>query len=125
MKQMVIYDPAMCCPTGICGPGVDPNLLRVAAIIVRLKHKGFEVKRHNLTGDPMAYVENKTINQLLMDKGVDVLPVTLVDGVVVKTGQYPSDLEFVELLEVPEADRKAVIKDKAAEPPAVDSASVK
>ena len=125
MKQMTIYDPAMCCPTGICGPGVDPNLMRVATIIVRLKHKGFEVKRHNLTSDPGAYVENKTINKLLMDKGIDVLPVTVVDGEVVKTGQYPTDLEFIQLLDVPEADANAIIKNKNAETNTDVSASAK
>lgn len=116
MKQMVIYDPAMCCPTGVCGPSVDPNLMRVATILVRLKHKGYEVRRHNLTSDPGAYVENTTINQLLQTEGVAVLPVTLVDGRVVKTGAYPTDLEFVELLEVPEAIRAAVIKEKTGTP---------
>ncbi len=115
MKQMTIYDPAMCCPTGICGPGVDPNLLRVAAIIVRLKHRGFEVKRFNLTSDPAAYLENKKINELLLTQGVDALPVTLVDGEVVKTGSYPLDQEFVDLLEVPEADLRFVLKSKAAD----------
>ena len=27
MKKMVIYDPAMCCSTGVCGPSVDKNEL--------------------------------------------------------------------------------------------------
>ncbi len=37
MKKMIIFDPAMCCSTGVCGPSVDPELLRVATTINRLK----------------------------------------------------------------------------------------
>ena len=37
MKKMMIFEPAMCCSTGVCGPSVDENLLRVSTIINRLK----------------------------------------------------------------------------------------
>ena len=26
-----IFDPAMCCPTGVCGPSVEPDLAHFAA----------------------------------------------------------------------------------------------
>ena len=32
-KKIEIFDPAMCCSTGICGPSVNENLLRVATLI--------------------------------------------------------------------------------------------
>ncbi|GFN37032.1 arsenite efflux transporter metallochaperone ArsD [Tepidimicrobium xylanilyticum] len=102
MKKMVIYDPAMCCPTGVCGPSVDKNLLRVATLLNRLEKRGIKVERHNLSDNPQAFVDNKAVNKLLVDEGVDVLPITMVDGEVVKTGEYPTNEEFVELLEIPE-----------------------
>lgn len=102
MKKMVIYDPAMCCPTGVCGPSVDKNLLRVAILLNRLEKRGIKVERHNLSDNPQAFVDNKAVNKLLVDEGVDVLPITMVDGEVVKTGEYPTNEEFVELLEIPE-----------------------
>jgi len=102
MKKMVIYDPAMCCPTGVCGPSVDKNLLRVATLLSRLEKRGIKVERHNLSDNPQAFVDNKAVNKLLVDEGVDVLPITMVDGEVVKTGEYPTNEEFVELLEIPE-----------------------
>jgi len=117
MKKMVIYDPAMCCSTGVCGPSVDKDLLRVATTINRLNKKGVKVERHNLQENPKAYVDNADVNKLLDDEGVDVLPITIVDGKVVKTAEYPTNEEFINLLEIPEeyimselAAKKAQVK---------------
>lgn len=101
MKKMEIYDPALCCSTGVCGPGVDKNLLRVATLLSRLDKNGVKVERHNLTSDPKAYVDNQKVNKLLMDNGVDILPITMVEGEIVKTKEYPTNEEFVTLLEIP------------------------
>ncbi|WP_237036702.1 arsenite efflux transporter metallochaperone ArsD [Mediannikoviicoccus vaginalis] len=101
MKQMVIYDPAMCCPTGLCGPSIDKNLLRVSTAISRLSKKNIEVIRHNLNDEPQLYAENDKISKLLNEEGVDVLPITMVDNEVVKTREYPTNDEFVEFLDIP------------------------
>ncbi|WP_411167711.1 arsenite efflux transporter metallochaperone ArsD [Clostridium sp. MB05] len=98
MKKMIIFDPAMCCSTGVCGPSVNPELLRVSTIINNLNSKGILVERYNLTNNPQIFVDNKTINEVLMKKGVDVLPVTMVDGEIVKVGSYPTNDEFYTLL---------------------------
>ena len=101
MKKMVIFDPAMCCSTGVCGPSVDKNLLRVSTVLNRLEKKGVKVERQNLSSNPKIFVDNKTINQMLIDEGVDILPVTMVDGKVVKTKEYPTNEEFVKFLDIP------------------------
>jgi hypothetical protein len=101
MKKMVIFDPAMCCSTGVCGPSVDKNLLRVSTVLNRLEKKGIKVERHNLSNNPKIFVDNKIVNKLLADEGIDVLPITIVDGEVVKTKEYPTNEEFVKLLEIP------------------------
>ena len=98
MKKMIIFDPAMCCSTGVCGPSVNKELLRVATVLNTLKNKGIIVERHNLTSNPQIFVDNKVINGMLNIKGIDVLPVTMVDGVVVKEGSYPTNEEFCGLL---------------------------
>ena len=100
MKKMIIFDPAMCCSTGVCGPSVNPELLRVSTLINNLNSKGVLVERYNLTSNPQIFVDNKTINEILMKQGVDVLPVTVVDGKVVKMGSYPTNDEFCNLLEI-------------------------
>jgi hypothetical protein len=101
MKRMVIFDPAMCCSTGVCGPSVNPELLRVATVISNLKDKGVLIERYNLTGNPQIFIDNRTINEMLNRYGVDILPVTMVDGQVVKTNAYPENDEFCKLLGVP------------------------
>ena len=96
MKTIEIFDPAMCCPTGLCGTNIDPNLMRMAVVVETLKKKGVNIIRHNLKDEPMIYVTNTKINDLLQSKGVEVLPITLVDGEVAVTGEYPSTRQLAE-----------------------------
>jgi hypothetical protein len=110
MKKMIIFDPAMCCSTGVCGPSVDKELLRVQAAINNLKNKGILVERHNLTSNPQIFVDNKEVNARLNSEGIDVLPITMVDGVIVKTKTYPTNEEFCELLDVPSDYLRSSIK---------------
>lgn len=96
MKKVEIFDPAMCCSTGVCGPSVDKDLLRIATLIDTLKNMGIEIKRHNLSSEPQAFIQNATIKELLQSKGTDILPVTLVDGQIAVTGKYPSTAQISE-----------------------------
>ncbi|WP_283606873.1 arsenite efflux transporter metallochaperone ArsD [Faecalispora anaeroviscerum] len=100
MSKMVIFDPAMCCSTGVCGPSVDPELLRVAAVLENLKKAGIEVARHNLSAEPQAFMRSEAVSSALNKKGVEVLPITMVDGNIVKSGSYPTNEEFTHLLGV-------------------------
>ncbi|MDS0526735.1 arsenite efflux transporter metallochaperone ArsD [Clostridium sp. SHJSY1] len=110
MKKMTIFDPAMCCSTGVCGPSVNKELLRVATTINTLKNKGVEIERYNLSNNPQFFVDNKEINEILNTKGVDALPVIIVDGVIVKEGSYPTNEEFCNLLEIPTSYLEVNIK---------------
>ena len=94
MSKIEIFDPAMCCSTGLCGVGVDPELLRVSTTINTLTKKGATVIRYGLSSEPQAFVDNKKVNEYLMKEEVEVLPITVVDGEVVKTKKYPTDEEF-------------------------------
>ena len=98
MKKMIIFDPAMCCSTGVCGPSVNVELLRVATLINNLKKRGILIERYNLTSNPQAFVDNKKVNEMLDKEGTDVLPITMVDGEIVKTKDYPTNEEFYKLL---------------------------
>lgn len=108
MTKVTIYDPAMCCDTGVCGPVLDPKLTAVAAAVFSLEKKGFDIKRFNLGNDPAAFVENKTVNALLFDKGVDSLPVVLMDGEIAKIGDYPAAEEFAEWFGVEASELQTV-----------------
>lgn len=94
MGKMLIYDPAMCCSTGVCGSSVDPELLRVAAVIENLKKAGVDVQRYNLSKEPKEFMINKDVNNALSERGMKVLPITVVDSKVVKSGSYPTNEEF-------------------------------
>ena len=102
MVNMIIFDPAMCCPTGLCGPVINPDLLRISTAINNLEKNGVKIERYSLANNPQAFVDNKTINEILNRDGVDALPVTIVDGKVVKTKKYPTNDELIKFLDVPE-----------------------
>ena len=94
MKKIEIFDPAMCCSTGVCGPSIDPELMRMATIINSLKEKGIVIKRHGLSNEPQDFISNKIISDILQKDGADILPVTLLDGEVVKIKEYPTNEEL-------------------------------
>ena len=101
MKKIQIFEPAMCCPTGLCGVGVDPELLRISSVLNALQQKGIAIDRFNLTSAPMEFIKNKAVNDLLQEQGVEQLPAIVVDGEILFTGRYPSNDEFARLLDVP------------------------
>jgi hypothetical protein len=80
---------------------VNPELIRMAAVIDNLKKKGILIERFNLTSAPEAFVANKTVNEFMKDKGVEALPISVLDGVIVISGRYPSNAEISELLHTP------------------------
>lgn len=103
MKTMFIYEPAMCCETGICGVSVDPELLRISTVVNNLKKNGIMVKRYNLNNFPQEFIDNVEINKLINGiDGVDALPAIVVDGKIVKTKSYPTNAEITVWLDIPE-----------------------
>lgn len=100
MKKIRIYEQAMCCSTGVCGVSVDPELLRMSSLVEKLDKKGIDIKRFNLNSAPQEFVENKKVNEILNEKGEDILPLTMVDDEIIKSGAYPSNEEFEEILSI-------------------------
>lgn len=96
MRQIEIFDPAMCCPTGLCGTNINPELMRIAVVIETLKKRGVTVVRHNLRDEPQVYVNNKTINDYLQKHGAEALPITLVDGEMAVSKSYPTTKQMSE-----------------------------
>ncbi len=101
MRIMQIFEPAMCCSTGLCGVGVDPELMRISVVLNTLKKHGITVDRFNLNNAPMEFVNNKAVNELINEKGPKSLPVTVLDGKIVLTGKYPANGEITEWLGLP------------------------
>lgn len=87
MKTLKIYDPPLCCSTGVCGPSVDPSLVKIAADIAFLKSKGVEVERFNLAHNAEAFMDPRVMAE--MGAEAENLPLCLIDGEVVMKGGYP------------------------------------
>jgi hypothetical protein len=99
-QTLQIFDPAMCCSTGVCGPEVNPKLVQFAADLDWLKSEGVIVQRHNLSQNPAAFVQNELVRATLTDKGEGALPLVLANGKVVATGRYPDRNELAKLLKL-------------------------
>jgi len=90
MPTIRVFEPALCCNTGVCGPDVDEALVVFTADLNHLKGLGADVERHNLANDPSAFAGSDTVRAFLQVAGSDGLPLTLVDGLTVMTGAYPA-----------------------------------
>lgn len=89
MPKLEVFDPAMCCSTGVCGPAVDPVMPRFAADLDWLKSQGVGVERFNLAQQPGIFANKDIVKQALSENGTDCLPLILVDGRIVSRGAYP------------------------------------
>lgn len=94
MAQIEIFEPGLCCGTGICGVDVDQDLVTVSADLDWLRGQGAAAARFNLAQEPLAFVENATARAFVHTVGQEGLPLTLVDGMTALTGRYPSRAEL-------------------------------
>ncbi len=92
-KIVEIFDPPLCCPTGLCGPVLDQTLFDVNEMIFALQSKGIVVKRYQMTSDPNAFLNNETVMRLVRERQMSALPIIVVNGKVIKSGGYPSLVE--------------------------------
>ena len=95
MTQIEVFDPPMCCSSGVCGPSVDPNLAAFAADVEWLTAQGVTVARYNLSQDPQPFVSNTRVLDLMQREGTACLPIVLVNGEEVGHGAYPRREELV------------------------------
>lgn len=97
MTTLTVYDPPMCCSTGVCGPEVDPKLAQFAGDLDWLKSQGIQVRRFNLAQEPARFVENEAVKTILDRSGDDELPAILVGDSLVASGRYPGRDELAVL----------------------------
>lgn len=97
MKSLRVYDPPMCCSSGVCGPTVDPALTRFQADLDWLSRQGVRVERFNLSQEPAAFAGDAVVKTELASGGTGVLPLAVADGGVVARGAYPSRAELAKV----------------------------
>lgn len=106
MATVEVFDPAMCCSTGVCGTDVDPALSRFAGDLEWLTARGVQVERATLSAEPAKFVASDVVSRLLVTDGVDALPAVVVDGVLRASGHYPTRWEMAAW-----ADQPATVRD--------------
>lgn len=109
MKKLEVFDPAMCCSTGVCGVEVDPVLAQFAADLKWAEEKGVAVARYNLGQEAQAFAANPAVVKE-MEAGIDRLPILVVDGRIVSTGIYPSRAQLAQKLGLALDDASAPAK---------------
>ncbi|TNH85212.1 MULTISPECIES: arsenite efflux transporter metallochaperone ArsD [Aeromonas] len=112
MSVIQIFDPALCCASGVCGTEVEQRLVNFAADVAWAKGQGVAIERFNLAQQPMVFAETPAVSAFLMHAGEAGLPLVLVDGQVVLTGRYPGRSELARYagLPAPQAVIKGIAK---------------
>ncbi|MEP6672185.1 MAG: arsenite efflux transporter metallochaperone ArsD [Chthoniobacter sp.] len=90
MKTIQVYDPPMCCATGVCGTDIDSDLVSFAAMLSQLGTQGIKIERYNLGQQPMAFVQNPAVKALLEAEKTEALPLIFLDGELRLKGRYPT-----------------------------------
>ena len=94
MATIQVFDPALCCSSGVCGVETDQALVTFAADVDWAKQNGALIERFNLAQQPLAFADNATVKSFLERSGQEALPLILVDGDIALAGRYPNRAEL-------------------------------
>jgi hypothetical protein len=98
MKKLIdVYDPPMCCSTGVCGTDVDPKLVRFAGDLAWIAGRGVAVRRFNLAQQPADFASNPAVAEALKASGNACLPLIAIDGAIATRSIYPTREQLAEL----------------------------
>jgi glutaredoxin-related protein len=88
--DLVVYEGAMCCSTGVCGPEPDMTLIKFNETLKKLQidYKDLKIKRASLSFNFEAFLENKDIFQAVKENGPGILPITTLDGKIIAKQRY-------------------------------------
>jgi hypothetical protein len=95
---VTIYETAMCCTSGVCGPSPDKNMIGLQDMLDNIKKSGVVVERYSITQSPKKFMENPQIIKLIQEQQLKVLPITMLNGNIIKVGSYPAKEELQALL---------------------------
>lgn len=101
MKNIKLFESAVCTCAENPNSKENQELLRVYVIVDALKKQGIEIERYNINDDSEEFIENEVVFKYMQSVGVNGLPITVVDDEIVIMGRYPSRSEFISLLEIP------------------------
>ena len=90
MPNVHVYEPALCCNTGVCGEDVDQTPRRVHRRHQAPHRPGRRHRPAQPGQRPLAFAADESVRAFLEVAGSEGLPLTTVDGVTVLTGAYPT-----------------------------------
>ena len=76
MTIIQVFDPALCCSTGVCGVDVDQALVGFSADVDWAKQNGAHIERFNLAQQPMSFAEIPVVKAFLERSGAEALPLS-------------------------------------------------
>lgn len=100
-NELVIFEGAMCCSTGICGPEPDKTLIELNESLKRL-HKEFgdlKITRASMSSNAQMFLETPEVLELVKKSGPDILPITMMNGKIVSIQKYMRHDEMKEVIE--------------------------
>jgi hypothetical protein len=95
--KLEVFDPPMCCSSGVCGTNVDTKLVTFSSDLEWLKKQGIDVIRYGLAFEPKKFVEIEIVKKTLEKEGNDSLPLIVVDHEVVYKSGYPDRKKLAEI----------------------------
>lgn len=97
---IIVFEGALCCSTGICGPEPDKILIEFNETLKKLKQEypDLIVERASLTFNIDKFLENATILDLVKEHGPGILPITTINGKIVREKGYPDYESFLKLI---------------------------
>ncbi len=96
--KLEVFDPPMCCASGVCGPSVDPKLVQFRATLEWLRSQGIQVERYNPSDHYEAFAGNATVVKAVTDHGTSCLHLILLNGEIVSHNSYPSREELATIV---------------------------
>lgn len=97
--RIEVFDPPMCCSTGVCGTEVDPQLSQFAADLDWLAQQGVSVRRYNLAQEPQAFMANAEVQAVVNQTEGAGLPAIVINGRMISQGVYLTREQLVSLVQ--------------------------
>lgn len=89
--ELIVYEGAMCCSTGVCGPEPDRDLIVFSETVKRLQSEYGErltIMRASLTFNSLIFMAHPEIARMVKEKGPEILPITTINGELIAGQKY-------------------------------------
>lgn len=88
--EVIVYEGALCCPSGVCGPEPDKTIINFNEMIRNLAdNEQINITRVSMSFDMDRFLQEPLIFGRIRENGPAVLPITMVDGKIILEKKYP------------------------------------